>query len=249
MRDALGLAAAVFREDASNVSVLMTLLRFVPAGLLVLVVAGASHLAPRRQIVGPAPFVGPRPTFQMPVACGETWKLDTYSEHDDYDIDIFPAAGLAWGRPIFASYNARVVRAGLSGTLGNRTQANPKGPMGTGAGYSVVLDHGQGWRTYYFHMIEIPMVRTGQRVTTGQQLGKVGSTGSSSAPHIHYEQLMYGAHRPHKWGKVESWFDGVPSGITSDGNPKTGPLYVADRISPARHVVSRNCAAAPTLIP
>lgn len=217
--------------------------RFVPAVWVMLLVAGASSMAPHFHVLGPAPFVGPRPLFQMPVACGEIWKLDTYSTHDDYDIDIMPTTGIAWGRPIFASFNGRVVRAGLSGTLGERTQANPKGPMGTGAGYSVVLDHGQGWRTYYFHMIELPMVHTGQRVTTGQQLGRVGSTGRSSAPHIHYEQLMYGAHVPYKWGKVESYFDGVPSGITSDGNAETGPLRIAGKISPAVRRESRNCQA------
>jgi len=185
----------------------------------------------------------------MPVACGEIWKLDTYSTHDDFDIDFMPTTGSAWGRPIYASFNGRVVRAGLSGTLGQRTEANPKGPSGTGAGYSVVLDHGQGWRTYYFHMIDMPMVHTGQRVTTGQQLGKVGSTGKSGAPHIHYEQLMYGAWKAGKWGKVESYFDGVPSGITSDGNPSTGPLYVDDEMSPPRHRESKNCGTAQTLEP
>jgi hypothetical protein len=215
--------------------------RFVPAALVMFLVAGASSTAPGHYVAGPAPFVGPRPPFQLPVACGETWKLGTYSTHDDYDIDMFPTFGVAWGRPIFASYRGRVVRAGLSGTLGERTQANPKGPIGTGAGYSVVLDHGQGWRTYYFHMIEPPMVHTGQRVTTGQQLGRVGSTGRSGAPHLHYEQLTFGAHAPFKWGKVESHFDGVPSGITSDGNPDTGPLRVAGETSPSVYRESRNC--------
>jgi murein DD-endopeptidase MepM/ murein hydrolase activator NlpD len=218
-------------------------LRLLPAALLVLLVTAFPRL-PSVHVVGPIPFVGPRPLFQMPVACGEMWKLDTYSTHDDFDIDFMPTTGTAWGRPIYASYNGRVVRAGLSGALGDRTPAKPKGPIGTGAGYSVVLDHGQGWRTYYFHMIEPPMVHTGQKVTTGQQLGKVGSTGKSGAPHIHYEQLMYGAHVPYRWGKVESYFDGVPSGITSDGNPNTGPLYVADKISPARYVESNNCGLA-----
>jgi hypothetical protein len=218
-----------------------TLLRFVPATLAVLMVAASASLAPQGHVLGPVPFVGPRPMFQMPVRCGETWKMDTYFTHDDFDIDFMPTTGIAWGRPIYASFSGRVVRAGLAGTLGERTPANPKGPIGTGAGYSVVLDHGQGWRTYYFHMIELPMVRTGQRVVAGQQLGKVGSTGKSGAPHIHYEQLMYGANAPNKWGKVESYFDGAPSGITSDGNPDTGPLYIADTTSRARYRVSKNC--------
>jgi hypothetical protein len=190
------------------------LIRFAPTALLMLVIASFPNLPPPLHIFGPAPFVGPRPMFQMPVACGETWRLDTYATHDDFDIDMFPTVGSPWGRPIYASFNGRVVRAGLKGTPGERTEANPKGPIGTGAGYSVILDHGQGWRTYYFHMIEPPMVRTGQRVVTGQQLGKVGSTGKSGAPHLHYEQRRGGQ-------KVEAYFGGAPSGITHDDTEYT----------------------------
>ncbi|MEH0820114.1 MULTISPECIES: hypothetical protein [unclassified Micromonospora] len=46
---------------------------------------------------------GPRPDFQLPVACGETWRLSTYPGHDDYDVDLFPTSGQAWGRPVLAS--------------------------------------------------------------------------------------------------------------------------------------------------
>lgn len=162
-------------------------------------------------------------------------------DNDDYDIDITPTSGSAWGRPIFASYSGRVQRAGLSGTLGDRTPTNPDGPMGTGAGYSVVLDHGDGWRTYYFHMLEPPAVQTGQTVTTGQFLGRVGSTGKSSGPHIHYEQLMYGAYESGNWGKVESVFNGVPSGITTDGSASTGPIHVDGTPSPTQYRTSNNC--------
>ena len=47
---------------------------------------------------------GPRPAFELPVACGETWRLGTYRGHDDFDVDLFPEKGRAWGRPVLASY-------------------------------------------------------------------------------------------------------------------------------------------------
>ncbi|WP_430782736.1 M23 family metallopeptidase [Actinoplanes sp. G11-F43] len=152
---------------------------------------------------------GPRPAFQLPVACDETWILGTYPGHDDFDIDFFPSRGKAWGRPILASYAGEVIESGINGTLGERTPDNPDGPIGTGAGYWVKIDHGGLWTTQYLHMLEPPTVSEGQRVEQGQQLGRIGSTGKSGAPHLHYEQRAAGE-------KMEAWFAGVPSGITSD---------------------------------
>ncbi|MFC7547823.1 M23 family metallopeptidase [Plantactinospora sp. GCM10030261] len=152
---------------------------------------------------------GPRPPFQLPVACGETWRLATYPGHDDYDVDLFPTQGEAWGRPVLASAAGRVVEAGVNGELGGRTPENPNGPRGRGGGYWVVIDHGDRWQTQYLHLLEPPLVRVGDRVTRGEQVGKIGSTGNSGAPHLHYEQ-----HRGRQ--KVEAHFDGAPSGITTD---------------------------------
>lgn len=157
---------------------------------------------------------GPRPLFQMPVACGETWQLGTYPGHGEYDVDLFPTRGEAWGRPVLASYGGEVIAAGINGSVGGRTQDNPSGPRGRGGGYWVKIDHGGKWETQYLHLIEPPMVADGDRVETGQQIGKVGSTGDSGAPHLHYEQRR-------QWQKVEAWFDGTPSGITTDDREYT----------------------------
>jgi murein DD-endopeptidase MepM/ murein hydrolase activator NlpD len=154
---------------------------------------------------------GPRPGFQLPVACGETWRLSTYPGHGEYDVDLIPTKGTAWGRPILASAAGTVAAAGINGELGGRTPKNPKGPIGDGGGYWVKIDHGGRWETQYLHMLEPPMVEVGQEVAQGQQLGKIGSTGDSGAPHLHYEQRR-------GWSKVETHFDGQPSGITHDGS-------------------------------
>lgn len=62
-----------------------------------------------------------------------------------------------------------------------------------GYGQHVVVDHGFGYETLYAHMSEIH-VRRGQKVKRGDVLGRVGNTGLSSGPHLHYEVLKNGEH-------------------------------------------------------
>lgn len=55
-----------------------------------------------------------------------------------------------------------------------------------GFGYHVIVDHGYGFETVYAHMSEI-LVKKGESVKRGDILGLVGNTGTSTAPHLHYE--------------------------------------------------------------
>lgn len=50
----------------------------------------------------------------------------------------------------------------------------------------MILDHGQGVTTYYAHLRRID-VTLGERVAAGDCVGRVGSTGNSSGPHLHFE--------------------------------------------------------------
>lgn len=186
-------------------TVIATRVRLFLSVAVVLVLAGAMAMFAERRMRPP----GPRPAFQLPVACGETWRLSTYPGHGDFDVDLYPTSGETYGRPILAAAAGTVVRAGTNGRLGDRNPDNPDGEMGRGGGYWVKIDHGGKWSTLYLHMLEAPMVAEGQRVEAGDQLGKIGSTGESSAPHLHFEQQRDGS-------KVESYFDGAPSAITHD---------------------------------
>lgn len=80
------------------------------------------------------------------------------------------------GTPIYATGDGTVA------TADNLTQ---------GYGNHVVIDHGFGYHTLYGHMSKIAS-KAGQKVTRGQLIGYVGSTGLSTAPHVHYEVIKGG---------------------------------------------------------
>ncbi len=75
------------------------------------------------------------------------------------------------GSPVVASDSGYVIYAGWDRT---------------GYGNLVVLDHGNGFRTYYAHLSRI-FVRQGESVGQGQRIGSVGNTGNSTGPHLHFE--------------------------------------------------------------
>jgi murein DD-endopeptidase MepM/ murein hydrolase activator NlpD len=60
------------------------------------------------------------------------------------------------------------------------------------SGKSVILDHGWGIYSMYFHLSEI-LVREGDPVEKGAILGRVGSTGRSTGPHLHWGIKIHGA--------------------------------------------------------
>lgn len=62
---------------------------------------------------------------------------------------------------------------------------------GSGFGKHLMIDHGFGYKTLYAHMHSIT-VKEGQIVKKGQKIGVVGSTGASTAPHLHYEVWLNG---------------------------------------------------------
>lgn len=61
----------------------------------------------------------------------------------------------------------------------------------TGYGWSIKIDHGYGFQSFYAHLSKIS-VKKGQKVKKGEKIGLVGSTGTSTAPHCHYEIIKDG---------------------------------------------------------
>jgi murein DD-endopeptidase MepM/ murein hydrolase activator NlpD len=61
-------------------------------------------------------------------------------------------------------------------------------------GYTVVIDHGNGYETWYAHLAAQPPVSVGEQVSQGQYIGPMGSTGFSTGPHLHFEIRKDGAY-------------------------------------------------------
>jgi len=94
--------------------------------------------------------------------------------------------------------NAPAMHSGLDirGSVGDAVRATAAGKVtqaGWNGGYGklVEIDHGNGLATRYGHLSEFN-VTVGQNVRIGQTIGRVGSTGRSTGPHLHYETRVEG---------------------------------------------------------
>ena len=97
-------------------------------------------------------------------------RTGRFERHTGWDI----AAG--YGTPVAATAPGTVVEAGWTTV---------------GYGLHVVVDHGYGYRTLFGHLSSLG-VSVGDRVNIGQILGRIGSTGNSTGPHLHYEVRIGG---------------------------------------------------------
>jgi murein DD-endopeptidase MepM/ murein hydrolase activator NlpD len=84
------------------------------------------------------------------------------------------------GTPIRATSDGQVTRASRNGSFGNL----------------VIVKHAGGFETKYAHLSKYANgVKKGKRVRQGDIIGYVGTTGSATGPHLHYEFLMGGVHQ------------------------------------------------------
>ena len=121
------------------------------------------------EVVVPSNFSG---GFITPVAGTLTSPYGYRSSGFHTGIDLATDSGT----PIAAAAAGTVSFAGWSGGYGNL----------------VIIDHGDGYQTYYAHCSAI-YVQVGQSVSAGTTISAVGSTGNSTGPHLHFEVRINGS--------------------------------------------------------
>lgn len=117
------------------------------------------------------------------------WPLPGYSRiSSDFGTRVHPITGITHnhsgidlpaptGTPIYAAYDGQVAWSNYNWSAGNW----------------VGIDHGNGLYTVYMHMSKL-LVSEGQYVKKGDLIGLVGSTGSSTGPHLHFSIRLNGAY-------------------------------------------------------
>ncbi|SEI87103.1 Peptidase family M23 [Alkalibacterium gilvum] len=127
-------------------------------------------------------LVFPVPNFKA-VSSSYGWRTHPITKERAFHTgtDIPAPAGI----PVLASANGVVTEAGRKGTYGN----------------AVVIDHGSNVQTLYGHNSSLT-VQAGETVTAGQMIARVGNTGRSTGPHLHFEVRHNGQYtNPLHWFK------------------------------------------------
>ncbi|GAA2381816.1 hypothetical protein GCM10010170_089840 [Dactylosporangium salmoneum] len=120
--------------------------------------------------VSPLPGFSARPGFRTP----------TNPNHAGVDIMSFV------GTPIRAASAGTVLEVVCNIEAGHSCDQTGSASVG-GCGWYVKIQHAGGISTLYCHMVRRGTVQPGQHVEAGQVIGYVGSSGNSSAPHLHFE--------------------------------------------------------------
>jgi murein DD-endopeptidase MepM/ murein hydrolase activator NlpD len=124
------------------------------------------------QLIGQIPLGRPH-SGELELSSGFGARLDpflrTWAMHSGIDFRG------ATGEPAYASAGGRVTHAASMG----------------GYGLMVEIDHGNGLTTRYAHLSRIE-VKEGDTIRAGHRIGRVGSTGRSTGPHLHYETRING---------------------------------------------------------
>lgn len=148
------------------------------------VTASAAVAAPQEASPADALAAG-RPAFKMPFDCGQSWRGSNWNGHSpghSIDWNHYNASGTPddFGRRVFASAGGTVLSSYYA--------------TDTGYGNTVVIGHGDGWRTRYAHL-KTRDVQKGQTVKIGQRIGEVGASSAlyDLSPHLHYEQIHNGS--------------------------------------------------------
>lgn len=116
------------------------------------------------------------PRFQLPFPCNQVWAGQTRTDHNPQNSVDFNRAD-DFGDTVVAAAAGTVSRVDNEGSVSY--------------GRWIEISHGNGYTTRYAHL-SAQLVSVGQHVSQGQHIGRVGSTGGSTGPHLHFEERHNG---------------------------------------------------------
>ena len=120
-------------------------------------------------------FTNPAPGYAITSGFG----YRTHPIHGDRRLHAGVDLGTLTGTVVEAADGGQVTFAGISGSLT------------TGYGRLVIVDHGNGYETYYAHLQGF-FVREGDIIAQGDPVGRADSSGYSTGPHLHFEVRQNG---------------------------------------------------------
>ncbi|MBA4794352.1 MAG: M23 family metallopeptidase [Phenylobacterium sp.] len=165
--------------------------------------AGQSQGEPPQAAEAPA---GPQLVFPVDCVLGQTCEIQnyvdrdpgpgakdyrceerTYQDHKGVDIRVPSMAAQRAGVYVLAAAPGVVARLrdGVADVSVRSADASPVDGMECGNG--VVIDHGEGWETQYCHLARNSLlVRQGEQVQAGQAIARIGLSGNTEYPHLHF---------------------------------------------------------------
>jgi murein DD-endopeptidase MepM/ murein hydrolase activator NlpD len=121
-------------------------------------------------------------TIPVKAEVGSGFRSPERPNHQGVDLIIGRYA------PIVAAASGIVSVVKCDEDFKGRKTCNVDGYPGKGGcGWMVEIQHAGNVMTRYCHMVQRPFVKVNQKVTAGQVIGRVGTSGNSSGPHLHFE--------------------------------------------------------------
>lgn len=139
-----------------------------------------------------------KPKFQMPFLCNTKWQLNTYDSGHNPALDIVVKGNTgSSGKWVLPGYKGTVAK-----TFWDR-----------GAGNVIIIKHGGGWFTAYYHLKDKhnKYVHAGENVGPRTKIGRIGATGNNSGDwaHLHYEQRYKASGIPTEANRKPVHFNGT----------------------------------------
>lgn len=166
----------------------------------------------------------------------------TYDDHNGTDFRLPTMQTQRKGVNVLAAADGRVLRIRNDVPDESLRGKDRKSVSGRECGNGVVIAHGENWQTQYCHMERGSVqVRPGQEVKTGEALGRVGLSGLTEYPHLHFTVR-------HRGDVVDPFAFGAPAGACGSGK-MLWATSLHDRLAyQARAILNAGFAAdAPTM--